>query len=106
LTVDDDVWVRVVYDFASAHARRALNRRHLLRSLTPLYLGKLASLVLETESLTPGDVEERIEALCQTYENLKPYLISCWAGEPEPEGAAAQADPETLQITPSEVLHD
>jgi hypothetical protein len=106
LDISDDVWVRAVYEFACAHARRALNRRHLLRSLTPLYLGKFASLVLETESLAPGDAEERIEALCQTYENLKPYLISCWTGEPEPDAGVAQADPEVFQMNPSEVLHD
>jgi hypothetical protein len=35
----DQTWVRIVYDFAMAFHMRTLSRDHLLRALTPLYLG-------------------------------------------------------------------
>jgi glycosyltransferase involved in cell wall biosynthesis len=74
----DDLWVRVIYDFACGYHRRVMDRGHLLRSLTPLYLARVASFVLETEDALPSEVDENIERLCRTYEGLKPYLISNW----------------------------
>jgi hypothetical protein len=76
-----DLWVQVVYDFALAYHEKSLHREHLLKSLTPLYLGKTASFVLETQVSSPQDVEELIEALCGSYEAMKPYLIERWREE-------------------------
>ena len=39
----DELWVRIVYDFALAYRLRTLSRTHLLGALTPLYLGWVAS---------------------------------------------------------------
>jgi hypothetical protein len=72
------LWVQTIYDFALAYHEKALHREHLLKSLTPLYLGRTASLVLETREGTAEDVERAIEALCQTFESMKPYLTQRW----------------------------
>ncbi len=80
-TLPDETWATVIYDFALAHHRRVLNREHLLKSLTPLYLGWVASFARQTEPENAVQVEERIEKLCQVYEQLKPSLISHWAAE-------------------------
>ncbi|HNX50050.1 MAG TPA: cell wall biosynthesis glycosyltransferase, partial [Thermoanaerobaculaceae bacterium] len=72
------LWARVVYDFAVAHHARVVNRDHLLRSLTPLYLGRTASFVLETSNADAGEVEGIIEDLCHEFETSKPYLIERW----------------------------
>ncbi len=50
----------------------------ILRSLTPLYLARVASFVRETETLVAAEVEEKIEQLCLTFEHLKPHLIAEW----------------------------
>jgi hypothetical protein len=76
--LDDRLWARVVLDFASAYRHNPLSRGIILRSLTPLYLARVASFVRETESLVASEVEERIEQLCLTFEELKPYLIAGW----------------------------
>jgi hypothetical protein len=73
-----ELWVRVVYDFAVAHHRKTINRDHLLRSLTPLYLGRTASFVLENEEAGSAEVEAAIEALCLEFEAGKPYLAGRW----------------------------
>jgi glycosyltransferase involved in cell wall biosynthesis len=78
--LDDELWVRIIYDFACAHKNRSLDRGHLLRSLTPLYLARVASFVLETQALYSPEVEAKIEHLSKCYEDLKPYLISNWSG--------------------------
>jgi hypothetical protein len=72
------LWVQTVYDFALAYHERGLHQEHLLKSLTPLYLGRTASLVLETRDGGSDEVERTIEALCQTFERMKPYLIDRW----------------------------
>jgi len=80
-TIRDETWVTLVYDFALAHRRRAINREHLLKSLTPLYLGWVASFARQTEPENAAQVEERIENLCLVYEQLKPSLTRRWAEE-------------------------
>jgi hypothetical protein len=72
------LWARTVYDFALAYHEKVLHREHLLKSLTPLYLGRTASLVLETRDGKPEDVEAFTEQLCETFARLKPYLIERW----------------------------
>jgi hypothetical protein len=74
----DAVWARIVYDFVLAHRVRVMDRDHLLRALTPLYLGWLASYVLQVREASAVEAELRIDALCVAYETQKSYLISRW----------------------------
>jgi hypothetical protein len=76
--IPDELWVRIIYDFALAHRLRTINRTHLLRSLTPLYLGWVASYALETEAADSASLNRRLERLSIAYEAGKPYLISRW----------------------------
>jgi len=77
----DELWAKIIADFACAHEAKPVERGHLLRSLTPLYLARVASFVIETANLFSAQVEDRIEELCVCFENVKPYLISRWRGE-------------------------
>jgi hypothetical protein len=74
----DELWVRIVYDFALGHRLRSISRDHLLRALTPLYLGWVASYALELETAGAVAVEQRLERLSLAYEAAKPYLVSRW----------------------------
>jgi glucosylglycerate synthase len=74
----DELWARLVYDFAVAHHRRILAREHVLRSITPLYLGKVASFFSEIRDSNHAEVENRIEKLCSEFEHALPHLIEKW----------------------------
>jgi hypothetical protein len=74
----DELWARIVYDFALAHRLRTINRDHLLKSMTPLYLAWVVSYARELETPGSGTVEQRIERLALAYESVKPYFISRW----------------------------
>ena len=76
--IPDQLWVRMIYEAATAYRYRRLDREHLLQSLVPLYLGRTASFVLEVTESTATQVEERIESLCQVFEAERPYLVRCW----------------------------
>jgi hypothetical protein len=78
LNMPDELWARIVYDFALAHRLRTINRDHLLRSMTPLYLAWVVSYARELETAGAATVEQRIERLSLAYEAAKPYLISRW----------------------------
>jgi hypothetical protein len=78
--LDDELWVRMIYEFGCAARSSRLERGNLLRSITPLYLGRVASFVVETAEMGAAEVEQRIEKLCLTFEDLKPYLIDLWFG--------------------------
>ncbi len=76
--IPDGLWTHIVYDFALAYHLRTIGRDHLLRALTPLYLGWIASYAIEVETLGSAAVQKRLERLCTAYENGKPYLVSRW----------------------------
>jgi glycosyltransferase involved in cell wall biosynthesis len=74
----DQLWVRMIYEAATAYRYRLIDRDHLLQSLVPLYLGRTASFVLEVKDSNAAQVEERIEQLGQVFEAEKPYLAQQW----------------------------
>jgi glucosylglycerate synthase len=76
--IPDAFWVRIIYDFALAYRLRTISRAHLLGALTPLYLGWVASYVLEVSSASTYAAEQRIEQLAKAFEDGKPYLLSRW----------------------------
>ncbi len=76
---DDDTWVRTIYDYALAWHSRVMSQEHILGTLTPLYLGKVASLVMELEESSASEVEHRLSDLCFAYEKWKPYLAERWS---------------------------
>ncbi len=88
--MEDELWTRIVLDFAAACRRWPLERGFLLRSLTPLYLARVASFVIETANQSADEVERRIERLCVCFEQMKPYLISQWDPTTQP-GLAAES---------------
>lgn len=74
----DDVFARCVYDFLLGYRLRTMDRNHLLRAMTPLYLGWVASFLAELQDAGPEEAENRLERLCLAYEEQKRYLISRW----------------------------
>jgi glycosyltransferase involved in cell wall biosynthesis len=74
----DTVWVDIIYSFALAAHRNVLNKEHLLKSLTPLYIGRTASFVLEVWEGSGPEVEEKIHNLCEVYEKFKSSFSNRW----------------------------
>ena len=73
-----DLWAQTVYRFALAYHLRRLNPEHLLRCLTPLYLGRTASWVNQAAAFGAEEVEIELNALCERFEALKPHLADAW----------------------------
>jgi hypothetical protein len=76
--LEDELWARIVYDFALAHRLRVLPRDHLLGSMVPLYLGWLASFLLSIGSGDEAAVDARVEDVGAAFEGQKSYLIARW----------------------------
>jgi hypothetical protein len=72
------LWTRVVYDYAIAFHHKKLPIEHLIKSLTPLYLGKTASFIRLAENMEGYEAEAEIEKLCLEFENNKDYLVTSW----------------------------
>ncbi len=81
-SLPDDLWTEIVYRSAISDHRKVINKEHLLKSLTTLYMGRTASFVIDTRDDDIAAVEERIERLCLAFEEKKPFLVSNW----EPNG--------------------
>jgi hypothetical protein len=74
----DDLWARVVYDFALGHHYAVVHREHLLRSLVPLYLGRTAAFIVATRDRNAASTEAHVEAVGAAFERQKPYLVERW----------------------------
>jgi hypothetical protein len=77
--LDDELWVRTVYGFAIAiqHGRAAID--HLADMFVPLYMWRAAAFMSETAPESPADVQVRLDALCDTFQRLKPTLVASWS---------------------------
>lgn len=73
-----DLWVRILHDFALAYRARAIGREHLLQSLTPIYLGRVASFIGEAQEADAAEAEALLEDLCMAFERLKPEFVDLW----------------------------
>jgi glucosylglycerate synthase len=74
----DRLWARVVYDFVLAYRTRVVYRSHAAQSLAPLYLGRAASVVLETQGRPPLAMLQSAARLGGMFEEEKPYLVDRW----------------------------
>ena len=74
----DDLWARVVYDFALGYHWSVVYRDHLLRSLVPLDLGRTAAFVLATRQRDAAAVESGLDAVAEAFARQKPYLVDRW----------------------------
>ena len=74
----DRLWTRVVYDFVLAYRTRVVYRSHAAQSLAPLYLGRAASVVLETQGRPPLAMLQSAARLGGMFEEEKPYLVDRW----------------------------
>jgi hypothetical protein len=72
------LWARVVGEFAVAHHERRLPRDHLLRSLTPLYLGRVAAFLLETKATSRPGAIDALERVGLAFEAEKAALSARW----------------------------
>jgi glucosylglycerate synthase len=72
------LWTRVIYDYAIAFHKRKLPREHLIKSLTPLYLGKTAAFIIAAREMDGKEAEAEIEKLCMEFESNKNYLVTSW----------------------------
>ena len=83
--LDDELWVRTVYDVATAiqHGRAAID--HMADMFVPLYMWRAAAFMSETQPEPPLAVQARLDALCDTFQRLKPTLVASWS---DPGGAS------------------
>jgi glycosyltransferase involved in cell wall biosynthesis len=77
--LDDELWVRTVYGFATAiqHGRAAID--HMADMFVPLYMWRAAAFMSETAPDEPPAVQTRLDALCDTFQRLKPTLVATWS---------------------------
>ena len=79
--LDDELWVRVVYAFATATRRGTRGVEHLAGVFVPLYLWRAATFMRQTSLEPDAAVQTRLDSLCQTFQRLRPVLVDSWLAE-------------------------
>ena len=82
----DDLWAATVCQAAAAHRRSLMHREHLVQALVPLYLGRVASFLLESPGRHEGATETRLAELGKRFEAERPELLRGW-------------NPDTLEVS-------
>ena len=72
------LWARIVSDFAVAYHERRLPREHLLRALTPLYLGRAAAFIVHVRAMSLEHISEAFEAIDRAFEDERDHLVARW----------------------------
>lgn len=86
------LWARSVYDFAVAYNfSPTVAPDAVVAALIPLYYGRTASFVLETEVMVSIETERCVEKTAETFEAEKLYLIDRWDRAQEPRAAPVAA---------------
>jgi hypothetical protein len=72
-------WAPIVFDFAVAYNKSGLSQNKIIDSMTPLYYGRTAGLVVESKEMDSATFEQEvIQAQARTFEQLKPCLLERW----------------------------
>jgi hypothetical protein len=72
------LWARVASDFAVAYYERQLPRDHVIRALTPLYLGRVAAFLREAWASSPAGLAGIFDRIGRAFEAEKNYLAARW----------------------------
>jgi hypothetical protein len=81
LPFSDELWVRLVYAFAAAARRGRTSSEHLATMFVPLYLWRAATFMADAALEDDSTVQARLNSLCETFQRLKPVLVSSWSAE-------------------------
>ncbi|MCL5276340.1 MAG: hypothetical protein M1517_00930, partial [Deltaproteobacteria bacterium] len=74
----DDLWAKVVYEFAYAFHTKRLDRASILKTMVPIYLGKVAAFVYKTLYSSAQQAEDSIAGIVASFIKNKPYLEEMW----------------------------
>ncbi|MGH9143550.1 MAG: hypothetical protein ACRD2I_20635, partial [Vicinamibacterales bacterium] len=74
---EDELWVRIVYAFL-ATTRRGGSVDELANMFVPLYMWRASMFMARSSSETPHLAQARLDALCNTFQRLRPALVSAW----------------------------
>ncbi|MGC1766868.1 MAG: hypothetical protein WA785_01040, partial [Candidatus Acidiferrales bacterium] len=55
--LENELWVKIVFEFAAGYHHNVMNRDHLLQALVPLYRGRIYSFLAEHQSSTSDEIE-------------------------------------------------
>jgi glucosylglycerate synthase len=77
--LDDELWARIVYAFATATRQGRTGIEHLAGMFVPLYMWRAAAFMAQTVLEADATVQARLDSLCETFQRLKPALVSSWS---------------------------
>lgn len=73
-----ELWAKIIYDYATAYNFPLHDREKILESLLPLYFGRTAAFVIETNAVSEELADAIVEGVAGIFERLKPYLVTRW----------------------------
>jgi hypothetical protein len=79
--IDDELWARIVYTFATAAHRGSTSIEHLAAMFVPVYLWRASAFLTQTAQEAEPAVQARLGTLCDEFQRLKPVLVNGWSAD-------------------------
>jgi hypothetical protein len=79
--LQDELWVKTVYAFAAGTRQGRIRVDQLADMFAPLYMWRAAAFASHTALESPAMVQARLDSLCETFERLKPVLVTNWSAK-------------------------
>lgn len=76
--IQDELWAKIVYDFAVAYNFGPPNPKEVVEALVPLYFGTTANFIERTRYMSGFLAEAIVEGIAGIFEDNKDYLIKRW----------------------------
>lgn len=73
------LWVRVALEFAVVYNRGEGDPDKVAEALLPLFYGRAATYVRQTEGMTPAEREQVVQEIVEAFIAAKPFFLKYWA---------------------------
>jgi hypothetical protein len=77
-----ETWAKIVYDLLAASARDPKRTDAYVRSLVPLYFGRVAAFIDDARDISTAESERLVEDQAAAFERAKDHLRGRWAPAP------------------------
>lgn len=78
-TLPEELWARILYEFAAAYHHRPVGKKQVVEVLSPLYFARVASFMTRTKDFSNQEADAVVEEQAKVFELWKPYLLKHWA---------------------------
>lgn len=82
-----ELWVPIVYDYATAYCFRTFDTNTIIESFVPIYYGRVEGFVQKSRDMSTDEAEVLVQKQAELFLKEKEYLMRAWSEEKKKKSA-------------------